>query len=55
LHKLGDPAKFNPDIHFLAILSRMPLAVANHVNHFPAMLSRMPLAEANHVNALGFI
>ena len=51
LHKLlGDLVRFNPVIHFLAILSRMPLAEANCVNHFPAVLSRMPLAEANHIN-----
>jgi hypothetical protein len=55
LHKLGDLARFNPVIHFPAILSRMPLAEANHVNHFPAILSRMLLAEANLVNTLGFI
>jgi len=50
LHKLGDRARFNPDIHFPAILSRMPLAGANHVIHIPTILSRMPLARANHVN-----
>jgi len=50
LHKLGDLVRFNPVIHFPAILSRMPLAEANRVNHIPAILSRMPLAEANRVN-----
>ena len=50
LHKLGDLVRFNPVIHFPAILSRMPLAEANRVNHIPAILSWMPLAEANRVN-----
>jgi len=52
LRELGDLAKSNPEIHFPAILSRMPLAEANLVIHLPTILSRMPLAEANLVNHL---
>jgi hypothetical protein len=50
LRELGDLAKSNLEIHFPAILSRMPLAEANLVIHLPAILSRMPLAKANLVN-----
>ena len=50
LHEQGDLAKSNLEIHFPAILSRMPLAeAANLVIHIPAILSRIPLAEANLV------
>ena len=49
LHELGDLAKSNLEIHFPAILSRIPLAEANLVIHIPAILSRMPLVEANLV------
>jgi len=49
LRELGDLAKSNLDIHFPAILSRMPLAEANLVIHRPTILSRMSLTEANLV------
>jgi hypothetical protein len=49
LRELGDLGKSNLEIHFPAILSRMPLAEANLVNHLPTFLSQMPLAEANLV------
>ena len=49
LNELGDIAKSNLVIHFLAILSQMPLAEANLVIHIPVILSQMPLTEANFV------
>ena len=49
LRELGDLAKSNLEIHFPAILSRMPLAEANLVIQLPTILSRMPLAKANLV------
>jgi len=55
LHELGDLIKSNLEIHFPAILSRMPLAEANLANHLPAFLLQMPLAEANFLNTLDFI
>jgi len=49
LRELGDLAKSNLEIHFPAILSRMPLAEANLVIQLPTILSRMSLAKANLV------
>jgi hypothetical protein len=48
-------AEANLIIHFLEILSRMPLAEANLEIHFPVILLRMPLAEVNLVNTPDFV